>query len=76
MLGMGGRGEVVGGGLEGEAISHEGEARSLSRNVCLVTGGAVSVISAQRPRLIVPKSLPGGHAVEADAVVVVAALVR
>ena len=42
-------GEVVEGGLEGEANPNEGEARSLSRNNCLVAGGDVSVISAQRP---------------------------
>ena len=31
---------------------HEGEATSSSRNNCLVAGGAVSVISAQRARLM------------------------
>ena len=52
MLGLGWRGEVAGGGLEGEANPHEGEATSSSRNICLVAGDAVSVISAQRPRLV------------------------
>ena len=52
MLGLGWRGDVVGGGLEGAYNPHEGEATSSSRNNCLVAGGAVSVISAQRPRLM------------------------
>jgi len=52
MLGQGWRGEVVGGGLEGEANPHEGEATSSSRNNRLVARDAVSVISAQRPRLM------------------------
>ena len=52
MLGLCWRGEAVAGGLEGEANPHEGEARSLSRNSCFVAGGAVSVVSAQRPRLL------------------------
>ena len=52
MLGLGWRGEVVEGGLEGEANHHEGEATSSSRNNCLVAGDAVSAISAQRPRLM------------------------
>ena len=52
MLGLGWTGEGIGGGLEGEANRHEGEARPLSRNGCLVAGGAVSVTSAQRPRLV------------------------
>ena len=52
MLGLGWRGDVVGGGLEGAHNPHEGEATSSSRNNCLVAGGAVSVISAQRPRLM------------------------
>ena len=46
MLGLGWRGKVAEGGLEGEANLHEGEATSSSRNNCLVAGGAVSVISA------------------------------
>ena len=52
MLGQGWRGEVVGGGLEGEANPHEGEATSSSRNNRLVARDAVSVISAQRLRLM------------------------
>ena len=52
VLGLGWRGEVVEGRLEGEANPHEGEATSSSRNNCLVAGGAVSVISTQRPRLM------------------------
>ena len=52
MLGLGWRGELVGGGLEGDAYPHEGEAPSSSRNNCIVAGGAVSIISAQRPRLM------------------------
>ena len=52
MLGLGWKGEVVEGGSEGEGSSHEGEATSSSRNNCLIAGGAVSVISAQRARLM------------------------
>ena len=55
MLELSWRGEVAVGGLEGEAISHEGEPTSSSRNNCLVAGDAVSVISAQRPRLVCRK---------------------
>ena len=75
MLGLGWRGEVVEGGLEGEANPHEGEARYLSENSRLVAGGAVSVVSAAS-KVDAPNLLPAGHAVVADAVVVVAALVR
>ena len=52
VLGLGWRGKVVEGGLEGEANPHEGEATSSSRNNCLVAGDAVPAISAQRPRLM------------------------
>jgi len=52
MLGLGWRGEVVEDGLEGEVNPHEGEATSSSRNNRLVARDAVSVISAQRPRLM------------------------
>ena len=52
MLGLGWRGEVVEGGLEGEANPHEGEATSSSRNNWLVAVDALSVTSAQRPRLV------------------------
>ena len=38
--------------MEGEAIPHECAATSTSRNNCLVASGGVSVISAQRPRLM------------------------
>ena len=51
-LGLGWRGKVVEGGLEGEANPHESEATSSSRNNCLVSGDAVSAISARRPRLM------------------------
>ena len=46
------KGKVVEGGLEGETNPHEGEARSSSRNNCLVAGNPASVISVQRPRLM------------------------
>ena len=54
MLGLGWRGKVVEGGLEGEANPHEGEATSSSRNNCLVAGDPVSATTAQRPRLMCP----------------------
>ena len=75
MLGLGWRGEVVEGGLEGEANRHEGEATCSSRNNCYVVGDAVSAKSAAF-KLDVTKPLPGSHAIGADAVVVFAALVQ
>ena len=44
-------GEVVRGGLGGEASPHEGDARSSSRNKYLVAGVVVSVTSVQRSKL-------------------------
>ena len=67
MLGLGWRGEVVRGVLEGEANPHEREAPSSSRNNSLVAGGAVSAVGAlcgvnisaiHSPQLVFPLLCP------------------
>ena len=76
MLGLDWRGEVVGGGSEGQASPHEGEARSLSPYQLSCRWWRRIGSKRAASMVDVPKLLPAGYAVAADAVVVIAALVR